>query len=118
MGKALVILNEPAYGSDRTYNGLRLAVAMAKRVGMQVRVFLIGDAVACAKRGQRVPGGYYSLEAMLGTLVQNHGEVGICGSCLDSRGIIDADLVQGTRRSSMEELTTWAGEWADKVAVF
>jgi len=34
MSKALVILNEPAYGSDRTYNGLRLAGAMAKREGM------------------------------------------------------------------------------------
>jgi len=118
MGKALVILNEPAYGSDRTYNGLRLAVAMAKREGMQVRVFLIGDAVTCAKRGQRVPTGYYSLEAMLGTLQQHHGEVGVCGSCLDARGITDADLVQATRRSSMEELATWTGEWADRVVGF
>ncbi len=118
MGKALVILNEPAYGSERSYNGLRLAGALAKREGMQVRVFLIGDAVACAKRGQRVPPGYYSLETMLGTLLQDHGEVGICGSCLDARGIADADLAQGARRSSMEELATWTGEWADKVIVF
>ncbi len=118
MGKALVILNEPPYGSDRTYNGLRLAGAMAKRESMQVRVFLIGDAVACAKRGQRLPAGYYSLETMLSTLLQNRGEVGICGSCLDARGIADADLAQGTRRSSMEELASWTGEWADRVVVF
>ena len=118
MGKALVILNEPAYGSERSYNGLRLAGTLAKREGMQVRVFLIGDAVACAKRGQRVPAGYYSLETMLETLLQNHGEVGICGSCLDARGIADADLAQGARRSSMEELATWTGEWADRVVVF
>lgn len=76
MGKALMILNEPAYGSERTYNGLRLAGALAKREEAQVRVFLIGDAVTCAKRGQRVPGGYYSLEAMLGMVLQNHGEAG------------------------------------------
>ena len=118
MGKALVILNEAAYGSERSYNGLRLAGALAKREGMQVRVFLIGDAVACAKRGQRVPAGYYSLETMLVTLLQDHGEVGICGSCLDTRGIADADLAQGARRSSMEELATWTGEWADRVIVF
>ena len=55
---------------------------------------------------------------MLGTLVQDHGEVSICGSCLDARGIADADIAQGTRRSSMEELATWTGEWADKVVVF
>lgn len=83
-----------------------------------MRVFLIGDAVACAKRGQRVPAGYYSLETMLGTLLQDHGEVGICGSCLDARGIADTDLVEGTRRSSMEELATWTGEWAERVVVF
>jgi uncharacterized protein involved in oxidation of intracellular sulfur len=118
MGKALMILNEPAYGSERTYNGLRLAGALAKRDGVQVRFFLIGDAVACAKRGQRVPGGYYNIEAMLGTVLQHHGEVGVCGSCLDARGIADADLTQGARRSSMEELATWTGEWADKVLVF
>ena len=118
MGKALMILNEPAYGSERAYNGLRLAGAMAKRAGTQMRVFLIGDAVACAKRGQRVPGGYYSLEAMLGTVLQHHGEVGVCGSCLDARGIADADLAPGARRSSMEELANWTGEWADRVMVF
>ncbi len=118
MGKALVILNEPAYGSDRTYNGLRLALAMAKRESMQVRVFLIGDAVTCAKRGQRVPAGYYRLEAMLDTLQQHHGEAGVCGSCLDARGIADAELAQGARRSSMEELASWSGEWADNVIVF
>ena len=118
MGKVLMILNEPAYGSERTYNGLRLAGAMAKREGMQVRAFLIGGAVACAKRGQRLPAGHYSIEAMLGMLVENQGEIGVCGSCLDSRGIVDADLTQGARRSSMEELATWSGEWADKVIVF
>jgi uncharacterized protein involved in oxidation of intracellular sulfur len=118
MGKALMIVNEPAYGSERAYNGLRLAGTLAKREGMQVRVFLIGDAVGCAKRGQRVPAGYYSIETMLGELPQHRGEVGVCGSCLDARGIADADLAQGARRSSMEELATWAGEWADKVIVF
>ena len=118
MGKVLMILNEPAYGSERTYNGLRLAGAMAKREGSQVRLFLIGDAVTCAKRGQRVPTGYYSIETMLSALLQDRGEVGICGSCLDTRGIADSDLTQGARRSSMEELATWSGEWADKVIVF
>jgi len=118
MGKALMILNEPAYGSERTYNGLRLAGTLAKREGMQVRVFLIGDAVTCAKRGKLVPSGYYSLETMLGTVLQSHGEVGVCGSCLDASGIADTDLTQGARRSSMEELATWTGEWADKVVVF
>jgi len=43
--KTLLILNDPAYGTERSYNGLRLAVALAKRDDSEVRVFLIGDAV-------------------------------------------------------------------------
>ena len=57
---SLFILNDPPYGTERSYNGLRLAGALAKREGETVRVFLMGDAAACAKRGQTVPAGYYT----------------------------------------------------------
>jgi len=53
----LIILNDPPYGSERSYNGLRLASALAKRESEVVRVFLMGDAAACAKGGQKVPQG-------------------------------------------------------------
>jgi uncharacterized protein involved in oxidation of intracellular sulfur len=115
--KTLFILNDPPYGTERSYNGLRLAGALAKREGEQVHVFLIGDAAACAKRNQKVPQGYYNLEVMLGAVTRRRGEVGVCGSCMDARGITDEDLVPGTRRSSMEELADWT-LWADRVVVF
>jgi uncharacterized protein involved in oxidation of intracellular sulfur len=35
----LVIVNDPAYGSERPYNALRLAGSPAKRDGTDVRVF-------------------------------------------------------------------------------
>jgi len=60
--KTLFVLNDPPYGTERSYNGLRLAGSLAKRDGEDVRVFLIGDSAACAKRGQAVPNGYYNLE--------------------------------------------------------
>ncbi|HXV06461.1 MAG TPA: DsrE family protein, partial [Burkholderiales bacterium] len=100
--KTLFILNDPPYGTERSYNGLRLAGALAKREGEEVRVFLIGDAAASAKRNQKVPQGYYNLEVMLGAVTRRGGEVGVCGSCMDARGITEEDLVPGTRRSSME----------------
>ena len=53
--QTLFILNDAPYGSERSYNALRLAKAMAKRDGEAVRLFLMGDAVACAKAGQKVP---------------------------------------------------------------
>lgn len=46
--KALFILNGAPYGDERTYNGLRLAGALAKREGNEVRVFLMGDAATAS----------------------------------------------------------------------
>jgi uncharacterized protein involved in oxidation of intracellular sulfur len=115
--KTLLILNDPPYGTERSYNGLRLAGALAKREGEAVRVFLMGDAVACAKSGQKVPQDYYNLGRMLQVVAQNRGEIGVCGSCMDARGLQDAELVQGSRRSTLEELTDWT-LWADRVLVF
>jgi len=80
-------------------------------------VFLIGDAAACAKRGQSVPSGYYNLETMLGSVIRRGGTVGVCGTCMDARGIGDDELVEGCARSTMDQLTTWTQE-ADRVLVF
>jgi uncharacterized protein involved in oxidation of intracellular sulfur len=56
--KFLLILNDPPYGSERTYNGLRLAGALTKSADNEVRVFLLGDAAVAAKSGQKVPEGF------------------------------------------------------------
>ena len=105
-----------AYGTERSYNALRLARALAKEPGAQVRVFLMGDAVACAKAGQQVPEGYYNAGDMV-RMVAANGEVGLCGTCLTARGIGDADVVDGARRSTLNELAELAAA-ADKVMVF
>ena len=67
--KCLVILNDPPYGTERSYNGLRLASSLAKVEGATVKVFLIGDAASCALAGQITPNGYYNIERMLKGLV-------------------------------------------------
>jgi len=59
----LLILNDGPYGTERSYNGLRLAIALAKTEGTEVRVFLMADAVACAKPGQTTPEGFYTSAA-------------------------------------------------------
>lgn len=115
--KTLLILNDPPYGTERSYNGLRLACTLAKREGESVRVFLMGDASGCAKAGHQVPQGWYNLNRMLTVVLQHRGAVGVCGSCMDARGLTDAELVPGARRSTMDELTDWT-QWADRVAVF
>ncbi len=57
MPKTLFILNDPPYGTERSYNALRLAGALSKRDGEDVKVFLVGDAASCAKKDQKVPQG-------------------------------------------------------------
>ena len=115
--KALLILNDAPYGSERTYNGARLAGALAKQSQHEVKVFLIGDAVAAAHMKQKVPAGFYSLEVMLGSVVGHDGAVGVCGTCMDARGIGAEDLIPGAHRSTLDELTQWSA-WAEKVLVF
>jgi uncharacterized protein involved in oxidation of intracellular sulfur len=113
----LLILNDPPYGTERSYNGLRLASSLAKQKELRLRVFLIGDAVGCALAGQKTPDGYYNLEKMLRFLTHKGVVVGCCGTCMDARGITDEMLSGGTHHSSMDELTEWT-LWADKVLTF
>ena len=115
--KTLFILNDAPYGSERPYNALRLAGSLSKVEGEEVKVFLIGDAAACAKSDQKVPEGYYNIQVMIGRVVRNRGQVGVCGTCMDARGIGESELIEGTHKSSLTELTTWT-QWADKVIVF
>jgi uncharacterized protein involved in oxidation of intracellular sulfur len=85
--KTLRTLNDAPYGSERTYNGARLASALARQEANEVRLFLIGDATTAAHRQQKVPSGFYNLEVMLGSVVRHAGLIGVCGSCMDARGI-------------------------------
>jgi uncharacterized protein involved in oxidation of intracellular sulfur len=113
----LFILNDPPYGTERSYNALRLAGAAAKRGTAEIRLFLLGDASACAKSGQNVPQGFYNLNRMLQVVLNHKVRVGVCGTCMDARGIRDDEILPGALRSTLEELTDWT-LWADKVVVF
>ena len=117
--KYLFILNDPPYGTERSYNGVRLARELLKdkTAGNEVKVFLIGDAAACAKANQKVPQGYYNIGQMLEMAAHHGAGIGVCGTCLDARGIADTDLVKGGHRGSMAELAAWTA-WADKVIAF
>jgi len=113
----LFILNDAPYGSERTYNGLRLAGSLSRSEGQTVRVFLIGDAASAAHKGQKVPQGFYNVEVMLGNVHRHGGEIGVCATCMDARGLTDDELAEGSRRSTLAELTEWT-IGADKVLVF
>ncbi len=68
--KYLFIINDAPYGNERPYNALRLALNLVKKPEAQVRVFLTGDGVLCARKGQKTPDGYYNVERMIKSLAQ------------------------------------------------
>ncbi len=116
--KALFILNDPPYGTERCYNALRLAHGLMKQdPSAEVTVFLMADAVLAGKRGQKTPDGYYNLERMLKRVVVANGRVLLCGTCMDARALAETDMMDGARRSTMDELSQ-ATLAADKVLVF
>jgi uncharacterized protein involved in oxidation of intracellular sulfur len=115
--KILLIVNGPAYGSDETFNSLRLAVALAKRDDVQPRVFLMGDAVTCAVAGQKTPDGYYTLDRTLKSFARHRGQLACCSMCLDARGLTKQHLIDEAARSSMDELADWVIE-SEKVLTF
>ena len=111
------ILNDPPYGTERCYNAFRLAQALLKADSKpEVSIFLMADAVACAKAGQNTPDGYYNVERMLKGIARQ-ARVVLCGTCMDARGLGDDQLVAGTARGTMADLTQLTVS-ADKVLVF
>lgn len=116
--QVLLILNDPPYGTERTYNGLRLALALAKSdPAITVTAFLMADAVVAAKSGQKTPDGYYNVERMLKGVLASKGQVLLCGTCMDARGLADADILSGAKRSTMAELAAVTAS-AEKALVF
>jgi uncharacterized protein involved in oxidation of intracellular sulfur len=106
-----IIVNGAPYGDEQVWNALRLATAsISASIGMAVNVFLLGDSVSAAKKGQKTPEGYYNLEKMLRDLLANGAKVAACGTCLNSRAIPKEDLIEGIELGTMLKLAGWIKE--------
>lgn len=118
MKKVLILINDAPYGTEKAYNGLRLAMQIQKDYeDTDLCVFLMADAVTCALPDQNTPNGYYNIERMLKAVIMKKAKVKLCGSCADARGIKGMKLVEGAELSTMKELTQWTIE-SDKVMTF
>ncbi len=116
--KHLILLNDPPYGTERCFNGLRMAHVLAKNdPNAAITVFLMADAVLCAKAGQKTPEGHYNLERMIRRVLTAGGRVLMCGTCMEARGLVAGDMMPGPGGSTMDELARVTLE-ADKVLVF
>ncbi|MFA6268147.1 MAG: DsrE family protein [Pseudolabrys sp.] len=116
--KILVILNDTPYGTERSYNALRLANALADTdPASEITIFLTADAVTCAKKGQKTPEGSRNVERMLKRFAGGHHRLLVLGQCMDARGQGDAELMEGASRGSTDDLAK-ATLAADKVLTF
>lgn len=114
----LLVINDAPYGSEKAYNALRLAMALQKESdNADILIFLLGDGVTCALPHQSTPQGYYKLERMLKAVINKRGQVKVCGTCAEARGVKELDLIGGTEISTMSQLAEWVVE-SDRVPVF
>ncbi|MEX0980506.1 MAG: DsrE family protein [Bacteroidales bacterium] len=118
MQKILILINDGPYGTEKAYNGFRLANQLNKvHEDVEVRIFLMADSASCAVAGQTTPNGYYNIERMMKYSIKKGANVKICGSCADARGLKNASLIEGAEISTMAELTEWVVD-SDKVITF
>ena len=116
--KNLIIINEHPYGSEKPYNALRLALKILKEHSNElIRIFLMADAPACALKNQVTSSGHHDIENMIKSVIIQGGEVRICASCAEERGLKNSEFVDGSHLSTMEELTNWFIE-SDKIINF
>lgn len=118
MQKILIVINDAPYGTEKAYNGLRLANQLNKaHEDVEVRIFLMADAAGCAVAGQNTPNGYYNIERMLKFSINKGAKVKICGTCADARGLKNVELIEGADISTLAEFTEWVVT-SDKVISF
>lgn len=116
--KCLFIINDAPYGNEKAYNAFRLAMQIQKDAPeVEIRIFLMADAVFCALSNQTTPSGYYNIERMLKSIISKGGQVKICGTCSDARGIKNLPLLESVQISTMTELASWTID-SDKVISF
>ena len=116
--KSLFIINDPPYGTERVYNALRLAHALAKKdPASEITVFLMADAVLAAKGRPEDAGGLLQHRADAEARACRQGSRSAVRHLHGCAGHRRGEIMEGARRSTMDELAAATIE-ADKVLVF
>ena len=111
----VIIANGAPYGSETLFNALRLGIALNEQEGIDLKLFLMSDAVSAALAGQS-PAEGYNLRQMLEILLAQGTVIRLCKSCTDARGISSLPLM-GIEIGTLPLLAQWTLA-ADKVLTF
>ena len=114
-----MILQSAPYGDEKIWNAFRLARALTiTSIGMKVNIFLTGDAVTTAKKGQKPPASYYNLETMLKDLIGQGIAVIACRTCIAARGLTQEELIEDVQiGTTVGNLAKWIKE-SQKILAF
>lgn len=118
MQKLLFILNESPYGTEKTFNALRLAVNLQEEYGKDVRIkaFFFSDSVLSGLAGQEPKEGT-NIGQILEIFVAQGGEAKLCTTCTKARGITHLPLIESITLGTLDDAAAWI-LWADKVINF
>ncbi|AIR01128.1 DsrE/DsrF/TusD sulfur relay family protein [Pluralibacter gergoviae] len=116
MQRIVIVASGAAYGSESLFNSLRLAIALKEQQQIDLKLFLMSDAVTAGLRGQK-PAEGYNIQQMLEILTAQSVPVKLCKTCTDGRGITGLTLVDGVEVGTLVELAEWTLA-ADKVLTF
>jgi len=116
--KILLIINDAPYGTEKAYNALRMGITLLNdQENIDLRIFLLADAVSCALPNQNTPTGFYNIERMLKIIINKGGKIKACGGCSEARGIDKLKLIEGVELSNMKAFAQWVVE-SEKVLSF
>lgn len=119
MQTILIIIHAPPYGSERMLSGLRFATAVAGQEieTVDLRLFMMSDAVTVGLRNQTSVEAGGGLTQMLEDLVRRGVQIRLCRTCVQARGMAELELVPGVFIGTMPELAEWTLA-ADKTITF
>ena len=119
MQNLLIIVSAPAYGSERLLSALRLASALQgqEHTKIDLRLFMLSDAVTVGLPTQTPADASSSLQSMLENLAEQGAQIRLCRTCAEARGIAELPLITGVHIGTLPELAEWTLA-ADKVISF
>ena len=112
----LIIINESPLANEKAYNALRMGIQFQKD-GHKVKVYLIADGVYCAVANTKVPAGAYHILSMVEEIIKSEGEIKMCTSCGNARGLSDIKMANGVEWTNLKTLTDWTIQ-SDRVLNF
>lgn len=118
MQKLLFIFNESPYGTEKTFNGLRLALNFQEEYAQktEIKLFFFSDSVLSGLAGQNPKEGA-NIQQALEILTNQGAEAKLCTTCANTRGVANLPLVEGVQLGTLDDVAAWT-LWADKVVNF